>query len=421
MRFRFSGLLIVGYLFVALSSMAHGQEWTRFRGPNGTGVAAASANRIPVQWGEDDAAWKTRLPGHGHSSPVVWGDRVFLLSAAPSDATQHVLCLNTGTGQTMWQRTYESQSHHLHARNTFASSTPAVDRDRLYVVWSTPEQLTLKALDHEGSQVWTKDLGSWTSQHGFGTSPMLYGDLVILFNSQQAEQLDPGQERGQSFMMAFERQTGRLRWKQPLNTTRVCYGTPCIYRPEGGEPQLICHNTGDGIFSLDPNTGRRNWSVDVFEKRTVSSPIVVGDLMFGTNGSGGGGNYLVAVRAGHSPKEVYRIRRQAPYVSTPVAHRDLVFLFHDRGIASCVRASDGERLWQERLSRSFSGSPVRVEDRLYCIDDDGVVIVLAAKDEFEELARNPLGEPSRSTPAIAGGRMFLRTVSHLTCIDSEKK
>ncbi|MGM0486511.1 MAG: PQQ-binding-like beta-propeller repeat protein [Planctomycetota bacterium] len=421
MRLWFNGFLVVGYLSVALSSMAHGQEWTRFRGPNGTGVAAASAKSIPVRWGETDAEWKARLPGAGHSSPVVWGDRVFLLSADPSDATQYVLCLNGTTGKTAWQRTYESTSHHLHPRNTFASSTPTVDQDRVYVAWSTPEQLTFKALDHEGNEVWTKDLGPWTSQHGFGTSPMLYGDFVILFNSQQAEQLDPGQEPGQSFMMAFDRETGRLRWKQPLNTTRVCYGTPCIHRPEDGPPQLICHNTGNGIFSLDANTGRPNWSVDVFEMRTVSSPIVVGDLVFGTNGSGGGGNYLVAVRAGDAPEEVYRITRQAPYVSTAVARNDLLFLFYDRGIASCVRASDGERIWQERLSRSFSGSPVLVQDRLYCIDDDGVVFVLAAEDQFEELARNPLGEPSRSTPAISGGRMFLRTVSHLTCIGSEEK
>lgn len=420
MRLWFNRLLVIGglsvFLSTFLSAMATGQEWTRFRGPNGTGVAAASAEGLPLAWSGDDTQWRVKLPGVGHSSPVVWGNRLFLLSADPSDATQYVLCLNAVTGKTVWQRTYDSQSHHLHPRNTFASSTPAVDQERLYVVWSTPKQLTLKALDHDGNQVWTKDLGAWTSQHGFGTSPMLYNDFVILFNSQQAEQLDPGQEPGQSYMMAFDRRTGRLCWKQPLNTTRVCYGTPCIYRPEDGAPRLICHNTGNGIFSLDPNTGRPNWSLDVFEMRTVSSPTVVGDLVLGTNGSGGGGNYLVAVRAGNPPQEVYRIKRHAPYVSTPVSRGNLVFLFHDRGIASCIRASDGKQMWRERLSRSFSGSPVLVADRLYCIDDEGVVIVLSATDTFKELARTPLGEPSRSTPAISGGRMFLRTVSHLTCI-----
>ena len=289
------------------------------------------------------------------------------------------------------------------------------------MAWSTPERLTFKALDHEGNQVWTKDLGPWTGQHGFGTSPILHEDLVILFNSQQAEELDPGQEAGQSFMMAFDRQTGQLQWKQPLRTTRVCYGTPCIYRPADGAPQLICYNTGNGLFSLDPQTGRFNWSVDVFRMRTVSSPLVVGDLVFGTTGSGGGGNYLVCVRAGEPPSELYRITRQAPYVPTSIARNDLVFLFYDRGIVSCIRASDGEQVWQERVSRSFSGSPVLVDDRLYCIDDEGVVVVLAAKDQFEELGRNPLGEPSRSTPAVSGGHMFLRTISHLTCIGSEEK
>lgn len=416
MRLLCGQLLAATCLVVVFNAASHGQQWTRFRGPNGTGVAAASGKDIPIRWGKDDATWKVRLPGTGHSSPVVWGERVFLLSADRTDATQHVLCVNASTGEIVWQKTYASQSHQLHARNTFASSTPAVDPDRLYVAWSTPEQLTLKALDHEGQEVWTNDLGPWTGQHGFGTSPMLYGDLVILFNSQQAEQLAPDQKPGRSFMMAFHRETGKLGWKQPLNTTRVCYGTPCIYQADGGAPQLICYNTGNGIFSLDPNSGQPNWSLDVLDMRTVSSPIVVGDLVFATTGSGGGGNYLVAVRAGDSPKEVYRIKRQAPYVPTPIARNGLVFLFYDRGIVSCLRASNGERMWRERLSRAFSGSPVLIQDRLYCIDDEGVVLVLAAKAQFEELARNPLGEPSRSTPAVAGGHLFLRTVSHLTCI-----
>jgi outer membrane protein assembly factor BamB len=239
---------------------------------------------------------------------------------------------------------------------------------------------------------------------------------VILSNSQQAEELRPGEKPGQSSMMAFDRETGELRWNRPLTTTRVCYSTPCIYYPDRGPPELICYNTSDGIFSLDPKTGERNWSVDVFRMRNVNSPIIVGDLVFGSNGSGGGGNYLVAVRAGRNAKEAYRVRKYAPYVATPIARNGLVFLFYDRGIVSCIQAADGQLVWSERVSRSFSGSPVLVHDKLYCIDDDGDVIVLAAEREFKELARNPLGEPSRATPAVSGGRMFLRTVSHLFCI-----
>jgi outer membrane protein assembly factor BamB len=248
---------------------------------------------------------------------------------------------------------------------------------------------------------------------------LVYEDLVILSNSQQADELAPGQTPGKTSMVALDRETGAVRWSQPLSTNRVCYGTPCIYRPENGPPQLICYNTGDGVFSLDPKTGQRNWSVAVFTMRNVNSPVVVGDLVFGSNGSGGGGNYMVAVRIGQEPREVYRVTKYAPYVSTPVARGDLLFLFYDQGIVSCLRATDGEVFWTQRVSRSFSGSPVLVHDSIYCIDDDGNVIVLAAEQQFKELARNPLGEPSRATPAISGGRMFLRTVSHLFCISGD--
>ena len=409
-------LFFTSFLLTLIGPTTSAQEWTRFRGPNGTGRAEGDIKNIPVQWTENDYLWKTPLPGIGHSSPVVWGDRIFLLSADPADATRYVLCLNAKNGAIEWRRGFSSKSHHLHARNSFASSTPSVDRDRLYVAWSTPEEVTFKAFDHQGNEVWSRDLGPWVSQHGFGTSPMLFDDLVILSNSQQAEQLEPGQKPGKSSMMAFDRKTGQLRWDRPLATSRACYGTPCIYRPKQGPPELICYNTADGVFSLDPKTGSRNWSIDVFRMRNVNSPIVVGDLIFGSNGSGGGGNYLVAVRAGESPQEAFRVTRHAPYATTPVAHGKLVFLFYDRGIVSCIQATDGKLVWLERLATSFSGSPVLVGERLYCIDDEGVVIVLAAKDQFQELARNPLGEPSRSTPAISEGRMFLRTNSHLICV-----
>ncbi len=410
-------LLTVGAIMLG-SALAVAQEWTRFRGPDGTGVSEATS--IPVQWTESDYRWRTRLPGKGHSSPVVWGDRVFLLSADPQLAARIVLCLDARTGKILWQREYASTTHPLHPRNTFASSTPAVDHERVYVAWATPDQVTLCALDHEGNEVWAKNLGTWVSQHGFGSSPIVHEDLVILFNSQQAEELDPGQKPGRSEMMAFDAATGELRWSQPRTTTRVCYSTPCIYYPKDGPPELIGCNTGDGIFSLNPRTGRPNWSLQVLDMRSVASPIVVGDLVLASNGVGGfASNYLVAVRGGASPREAYRVTKKAGYVPTPIARGDLVFTFFDGGFAKCFEAATGEEIWSKRLTAGFSGSPVLVRDKLYCIDDKGDVLVLAADREFRELARNSLGEPSRATPAVSGGRMFLRTESQLFCIGGE--
>lgn len=395
------------------------QQWTRFRGPNGTGIHPTDV--IPAQWTEADYRWKVKLPGIGHSSPVVWGARVFVLSANPDDATRHVLCLDASTGDTLWRKDYASTPHHLHPRNSYASSTPAVDSERVYVAWASPEQLTLRALDHDGGEVWVQDLGPWDTEHGFGSSPIVYEDLVILFNSQQALDLLPDQQPGQSRMMAFDRRTGELRWSTPRTTTRVCYSTPCIYQPSDGPPQLICYNTGDGVFSLDPLTGVPNWSVPVFTMRTVSSPILAGDLVLGGTGSGGGGNYLAAVRIGGEPQEVYRVERQAPYVPTSVAYESLVFLFSDRGFASCIEAADGTLVWRERLTSGFSSSPVLADGKLFCIDEQGDVWVLAASRQFQKLGQNALGEPSRATPAISDGRLFVRTDSQLFCVGGAER
>jgi outer membrane protein assembly factor BamB len=403
-------------LIALLVSPLHAQQWTRFRGPNGTGVS--EAKNIPVTWTAQDFDWKTTLPGMGHSSPVVWGNNVFLMSADPEDATRYVLCLDAVTGKIIWQHEYASNPHHLHPRNSFASGTPAVDEQHVYFAWSSPEAVTLKAFDHQGNEVWTRNLGTWTSQHGYGASPIVYGDMVILSNQQQAEQLDPGQTAGKSYMHAFDRQTGEDRWKTTRTTTRVCYSTPCIYQPRNGRPELLCFSTGDGFYSLDPEKGTPNWAVPAFRMRTVNSPIVVGDLVLGGNGSGGGGNYLVALRLGEQPKIAFQVMppRKAPYVPTPIARGDLVFLFCDRGFVHCINVKDGSQVWVKRVSSGFSGSPIRIDDKLYCIDDEGDVVVLAAEPVFKELARNSLGERSRATPAVSGGRMFLRTYSHLICV-----
>ncbi len=396
-----------------LLSHAVAQEWTRFRGPNGTGVS--DTKTIPTKWTADDYNWSVDLPGIGNSSPVVWGEKLFVLSADPKSATRYVICINTKDGSTQWTKEYASEPHHLHPRNTFGSGTPAVDAERVYVSWSTPKETTLKALDHAGNEQWSLDLGRWVSQHGYGNSPIVYEDTVILFNSQQADQLKSGEKPGESAMIALDRETGKVRWQSPRVSVRANYGTPCILETVAG-PQLLATSTGEGVFSLNPKTGEKNWGIDAFSMRTVSSPIVAGGLIFGSTGSGGGGNYLVAVKPGAQPEIVYDFKRNAPYVPTPVAHGDLVFLFGDKGVGTCINAKTGEAHWTERLGSGFSGSPVIAGDAVYGIDEDGVVVVVAASKEFQLLGKMPLGEPSRATPAISGGHMYLRTYSKLFSI-----
>jgi len=321
-------------LVTILSSLVtlHADEWARFRGPNGTGVG--SGDSIPVKFSESDIKFKVELPGgSGCSSPVVWGDKVFVLSADPKDATRYVLCFNADTGEKIWQKDYKSEVHHLHTRSSFASCTPAVDEERVYVAWSTPKETFFKAFNHDGSEAWSIDLGTWQSQHGWGTSPIVYKNLVILHNSQQANELKEGEMPGESRMMAFDRKTGEQKWTTPLVSKNVCYSVPLIHQPaDGGPDELICTSTGNGMFSLDPLTGKENWAVNdgLFSMRTVSSPVEAGGLIFGSTGSGAySANYIVAVKPGKNAEVVYKLTNnnnfKAPYVPCLIADGDLLF------------------------------------------------------------------------------------------------
>lgn len=397
----------------------HAQEWTRFRGPNGTGECEA---HLPGTWTDADYLWKIDLPGIGHSSPAIWKDKLFVLSANPADATRHVLCYAANNGQQLWRRDYATKSHHLHARSSYASCSPTVDADHVYFAWSDPDHTWLRAFDHDGKEKWTADFGPWVSQHGFGSSPMLYGDLVIVNCSQEPSKLKDTPEPRDSFVVAVDRKTGEVRWKTPRKIDTTSYSVPCLRRRGDGQDEIVLCTTAEGFFGLDPATGRENWAAKVFDKRTVSSPFMVGDLLFGTTGSGGGGNYVVALKPeGPKPEVVYEVRKEAaPYVPAPVARGELLFLFSDKGIVTCVDTKTGQQHWQKRVNAAFSGSPIRAHDKLYCIAEDGHVIVIAAEKEFRELGRVPLGEDSRSTPAVSNGRLFLRTYSHLFAVGGEK-
>lgn len=410
-------IAIVVLLLIADTTFAH--DWTRFRGPNGSGISEDDS--IPAQWAKSDFAWQIELPGKGHSSPVIWGDRLFIQSADPKTGMQHVLGINTGDGKIVWKRDYPKSANRLHGKSSYASSTPAVDADYVYAAWADPEHTILAAFDHDGAEQWTIDLGGWVGQHGFGTSPMIIDDLVILGSSQEPEKRADGDTPRDTFVAAVDRKSGKLRWKTPRAINTASYSVPCIRKSENGREELIFLSTAEGIFALDPQTGSETWSTGdkTFTMRTVSSPVLWKDLIVGTTGSGGGGNYIVAHRPGQAAP-VYEIKKEAPYVPTPVVDGDLMFLWSDKGIVTCIEAATGNQVWQKRVGGGYSGSPVRAGNKIFCVDEEGTVVAVAAEREFKELGRNPLGEQSHSTPAIAGGRLYVRTVSHLHAINGKK-
>jgi outer membrane protein assembly factor BamB len=390
------------------------QEWTRFRGPNGSGISHAKT--IPTEWKESDFLWRVDLPGTGHSSPVLWGDRVFVTSTADEAGGIHVLCLRAKDGTTIWRRDFSHRAFPRHKFNSFASATPAVDADRLYLSWNVPERYTLMALDHEGKTVWDQDLGPYKSQHGCGTSPIVHEGKVILANEQD----------GPSFVGAVDAASGRSLWRTPRNTAVVAYSTPCIYQPKGGAAVLIFNSQGHGVYAVDPASGKVAWEfAAAFDKRSVSSPCLAGDLIIGSCGSGGGGNFVAAIRAGDpahglKPALAFQMKKSAPYVPTALAFGQRAWLWSDGGILTCVRTPGGEIVYQERVGGNFFGSPVWVDKRLFAVSTSGEVVVVEAGDQFKVLARHSLNDTCHSTPAISGERMFVRTEKRLHCIGAAK-
>jgi outer membrane protein assembly factor BamB len=415
-------LLVSGLAFPCQA--ADSNTWTRFRGPNGSGVSDDES--IPAQWSEENIRWKTTLPGQGHSSPVVWDDKIFLLSADPDTAMRYVLGISAANGNILWKRDYAAAKHALHPKSSYASVTPAVDEERVYAAWADPQHNWLCAFDHDGNELWKTDLGGWVGQHGFGTSPVLLGDLVILTSSQEPEKRAGGDEPTDCFIVGVDRATGEVRWRTPRKIDTASYSVPCIRKNAQGKEELVFLSTAEGIFALDPKTGQETWSSDkamghpAFTMRTVSSPLLYKDIIYGATGSGGGGNYIVAYRPGQT-EPVFEIKKEMPYVPTPVIYEDLMFLWSDKGIVTCIQAETGKTVWQKRVGGNYSSSPIRCGKKIFCVDEEGTVVVIAAGNKFQELGRHAFGEKSHSTPAVADGKMYVRTVSHLYAISGKKE
>jgi outer membrane protein assembly factor BamB len=402
------------------------QEWSRFRGPNGTGIGHAKT--IPTKITDADIDWKIELPGTGHSSPVLWGDRIFLTTTGDKAGGLSVLCVNAKDGKVSWKRDFALTPFPRHQFNSFASSTPAVDAERVYLAWNEPEHFMLSALDHDGKTVWQRDFGPFVSQHGCGISPIVYNGKVILGNEQDDMKFVKEQTRsGTSFVVAVDAKTGKTVWQTPRRSAAVAYSTPCVYEPKNGKPALIFNSQGEGIYALDPGTGKALWQYDkAFTMRSVSSPVIAGEIIMGSCGSGGGGNFVTAIKAGNatssgSAELAWQMKKSAPYVVTGVAVGDRAWLWADTGVVTCLDTPTGNIRYQERVGGNYFGSPVWVDGRLFCVSTSGELVVLEASDKFNVLHRYALNELCHASPAVALGRLFVRTEKHLVSIGGTKE
>jgi len=405
---RKSCLIAIGLIAVIAAPLT-AQNWTRFRGENGNGISRQKG--IPVTWSPGDYAWNVELPGVGHSSPVVWNDRLFVTSAVSRGAVRYLFCLNATTGKQIWTQSIGLNRSRKHKKSSWASSTPAVDGEQVYVAFADKESYLLAAYDMDGNLKWRRNLGAFESQHGLGVSPIVFGDLVII----------PDDQDGPSSIIALNRRTGRTVWSTLRTIRRTSYATPLILHRPGEQPQLICASGAMGVTSLDPRTGRLNWYTGEFPLRTVASPILADGLIISSCGGGGIGKLLIAVDpGGQGDVSKTNIRwqrnRTLPYVPTPIAYRGHIFLWNDNGVVSCLKTATGRNIWTRRIGGNFSGSPICIDGKLYIMNEQGDVIVIAAAPQYKLYGKTPLGDSSHATPAIADGRLYLRTFRRLFCL-----
>ena len=411
-----SGWAVIAFLMLSWPSVLGDETahaWTRFRGAEGSGHSAATT--VPASFTEKDYNWRIELPGSGHSSPVVFGDAVFVTAVDSAAGKRRILCVDAATGKQRWVKERSFETHGQHRLNSFASATPALDDQRVYVAWTTGTALEVIALDHAGAEVWSRVVGSHSARHGSAVSPVVVDDVLIVANDNEGEE---------SCLLGLDSGTGETRWKLARQTSRAAYSTPAVWQREGGDTEVLFASTSHGLTSVDPATGKVIWEVaDLFKHRCVASPVVGDGLVFLCAGSGGGGkdSAVIALPDGKKTAEVaYRLDKGLPYVPTGVAHGPHFFLWADGGIVSCVEAATGKQVWQQRVGGKFYGSPICVDGKLYCVDTDGTLVVLRAGATFEELGRVKLGEASHATPAVAGGVLYLRTERHLISVGGKR-
>lgn len=413
-------VLVVVLTLAASYASADEAAWDRFRGPNGSGISPVRG--IPVSWTAADYRWTIDLPGTGISSPVIRGDRLFITAADEEKLERSLLCYSTPDGKLLWSRSVPFEKEKKHRHNSYATNTPAVDDVRVYTFWQGREGSQLLAYDHDGTLLWTYDAGPYKSGHGGGISPVVVDGIVALNLNHE----------GDSRMVGVDAATGKERWSVPRDAVRATYSTPCTFVDAEGRKVLIFTSWRHGFTAVDPLTGKIYWELpdafdreDAEDKRSIGSPFVADGMIYGNCGFVGGKKFMTAVKPSTAgieaaPETAFRVDRNVAQMPSGIAYKGLLFIWNDAGIVVCTKADTGKTVWTERIGGNFSCSPVCIDGKLYCVSEEGEVVVIAASEKFEELGRTLLDEGSAGTPAVAGDTLYLRTYSKLYAVPAKR-
>jgi outer membrane protein assembly factor BamB len=410
----------------ALADSAAEKFWPQWRGPLATGVAPYADP--PLTWSETNhIKWKLAIPGEGDATPIVWSDRVFVLSAVPLDNTSQankekapngtfrftVFCIDRGSSKILWQKVArEASPHEGHQENnTFASGSPVTDGN---FVWAFFGSRGLYCYDYEGNLKWQKDFGLMKTKMGFGegASPALSGDTLVIYWDHE----------GDDFIAAFDKTTGKELWRQPRDEG-TGWSTPLIVN-FNEQKQVVVNATGK-VRSYDLATGKELWSCGGQTVNAIPSPVAQGDMVYLT--SGFRGNALQAIHLGRTgdltgtDAIAWSHNKSTPYIPSPLLTDNYLYLISgNENMLSCFDAKTGEPYFErERLEsiRGIYASPVSAHDRIYVLGREGLCLVLKKGPKPEILAANKL-EDSRSDSSIAlvDKQLFLRGAHTLYCI-----
>lgn len=408
-RLRTPALGLVTLTLLLGARLVEAENWPGWRGPRGDG--SSLEENPPVAWKlPEDLAWKAPVPGQGHSSPVVWGDRVFLTTAIPETQARLLLCFDRGTGALLWKQTVvEAPLEAKNNENSYASATPATDGERVYVSFLDGYDVVVSAYTLGGDREWQVRPGRFKSQWGFSHVPVLFEDSVILVCF----------SKGENFLVALNRNDGHTRWKTVAEVPTQSYSAPLI-REMAGREQLIAPGN-KAVTSYDPRTGKVLWVVEGLADDSVATPVYHEKTGLVLTCTSWPQKVLRAIRpdgAGNvsTSHVAWRTTEGAPYVPSPVAAGEWFFTSSYAGrSAYCFDAATGDVLWKEPMGLHHA-SPVTAKGMVFFLNDDGVMHVVRAGPRFELLARNELGEPAYASPAFNGGHLLVRGFQHLYCI-----
>lgn len=373
-------------------------DWPWWRGPTRDGVAAAG-QKPPLKWGEaENVRWKAAVPGRGHGSPIVVGGRVFLITADADTGTQLALCFDRQTGKKLWETVvhrggFETKGN---AKSSLASSTPACDGERVYVNFLHAGAVYTTALDLDGKQLWQTKVTDYVLHQGFGSSPAIYGPLVLV----------SADNKGTGAIAGLDRATGKIVWKQE-RPKLPNYASPIVLAV-AGKDQLVL--TGcDLVTAFDPLTGSKIWETKGSTTECVTSTVTDGKSVFTSGGYPK--NHVAAVAADGSGKVVWESKVRV-YVPSMLVHRKHLFAALDDGFAACWACDTGKEVWKEKLGGTFSASPVLAGEHIFATNEGGKTFVYKADPAaFELVAENQLGSEVFATPAVCGDRVYMRVAA----------